>query len=154
MAELTNARKRRGTVRSSITRQTNRLKKLEDKPDLPNALEGAKQIIERLEALDSQFRTTHFEVINLIDDETVLDREQAVLDKAEDDLADLSLRTHRLTCSLESPVVNRCRVATRMLSKLEAMVRSTKDILDKLPPDAGDLALVQQHSEKLIDGKG
>ena len=51
---ISNIRKRRGVVRASITRLGNRLKELEEAPNLPNTVDHAQQLTSKLE-LNSRF---------------------------------------------------------------------------------------------------
>ena len=63
---IANLRKRRGVIRASITKLGNRLKELEDSPGLPDAADHAQQLASKLE---SEFRTHHLQLVDLIDDE-------------------------------------------------------------------------------------
>ena len=81
--ELSKLRKRRGVVRASITWLDNRLKELEDIADQPGTPDHARQLAAKLEVLDSELKTYHFQLIDLLDDEDEesLEKEQDVLDK-------------------------------------------------------------------------
>ena len=91
---LANAKKKRGSVCSSITRLNTRLKSIEH-DDPITVLNAAKQIETKLSTLDDQFKATHFEVIEHIDDDH-LDEEQKTLDDHNDIIADMSTRVLRL----------------------------------------------------------
>ncbi len=75
---LSNLRKRRGVVRSSITRLGSRLKNLEDSPDGPGTGDHAKQLATKLDTLDAEFKALHLQLIDQISADEVgeLDREQ------------------------------------------------------------------------------
>ena len=88
MSNAATLRKRRGVVRASITRLTNRFKDLENDTDKPATLELA-QGMTLLDALDG---THHHALIDLIDDEEALSTEQSILDDHDDFVADLSAR--------------------------------------------------------------
>ena len=76
--ELSKLRKRRGVVRASINRLDNRLKELEDIADQPGTPDHAWQLAAKLEVLDSELKTYHFQLIDLLDDEESLEMEQNV----------------------------------------------------------------------------
>ena len=125
---ISNLRKRRGVVRASITRLGNRLKELEEAPDLPNTADHAQQLTTKLESLDSDFRVHHLQLINLIDSEEVstLDKEQDTLDELDDDISSLSTRLRQLiTCGRASKSATltssdgKLNVSSRKLSRLE-----------------------------------
>ena len=72
---LANAKKRRGVARASVTRLTNRL---EDE-------DGTAQLMsQKLSDSDTEFQTHHHAVVDLIDEEEVLAKEQEVLDAHHD----------------------------------------------------------------------
>ena len=89
---LTNAKKRRGVARASLTRLTNRLKDLEGESAEHKTLELAQRMSQKLSDLDSEFRTHHHALIDLIDDEDALAKVQEVLDTHDDLVAELSVR--------------------------------------------------------------
>ena len=51
---------------------------------------AVKGILKRLEALDSHFKMYHFAIIDFIDEEDELVREQAILDNHDDRIVELS----------------------------------------------------------------
>ena len=69
---LANAKKRRGVARASITRLTNRLRDLEAGVGADKTLELAQRMCQKLSDVDSEFRTHHHAVVDLIDDEETL----------------------------------------------------------------------------------
>ena len=69
---LTNAKKRRGVVCTSLTRLCNRLKDLEGETGEPKTLELALCMSQKLSDLDSEFWTHHHTLIDVIDDEDAL----------------------------------------------------------------------------------
>ena len=78
---LTPRRKRRG---SRLTRLSTRLKDLEGEAGEPKTLELAQRMSQKLSDLDLEFRTYHHSLIDLIDDEEALAKEQEVLDTHDD----------------------------------------------------------------------
>jgi hypothetical protein len=75
--QLANAKKRRGVARTSLTRLSNRLKDLEGDAREPKTLELALRMSQKLADLDSEFRTHHHALIDLMDDKS-LAKEQDV----------------------------------------------------------------------------
>ena len=76
MTEPKELRKRRGVVCTSVTRLDKRLKDLEATPDQPGVYDRTKQLVAKLEGLEHDFKTSHLQLINLIDDEDELEQEQ------------------------------------------------------------------------------
>ena len=102
---LSNLRRRRGAVRGSITRLGGRLKDLEGAADRPDVGVHAKQLASRIDTLDGDFKTLHFQIVDLISDENgeELGKEQDTLDKHEDDVSSLLVRLHQLLEKSHSP---------------------------------------------------
>ena len=93
---LTTQRKRRGVVKASITRLSSRLKELESKAEEPATHDHAQRLATRLDTLDAEFKTHHFALIDLIDDEETLGKEQDALDQHDDDVTTLAVRLQQL----------------------------------------------------------
>ena len=74
---------RRGVIRSSITRLANRLSVLESKSPDQDTLEAAQQTLQRLNDLQAEFKLLHVEVVDVIEDEKALEKEQ-VFDTVDD----------------------------------------------------------------------
>ena len=85
---LANAKKRRGVARASLTRLGNRLKDLEGEHPEPKTLELAQRMSQKLSDLDSEFRTHHYALVDFIDDEEALAKEQETLDVHDDLVAE------------------------------------------------------------------
>ena len=75
-AAISNERKKRGTVKASITHLLARVGELETAVDQPNTLDHAQRSLIRL--------VHHFALIDLIEDEAILKREQENLDNHDD----------------------------------------------------------------------
>ena len=67
---LTDLRKKRGVYKRSITRLAEDVKTLEATPDDPGVVDHGLQLITRLETFDKNFRDTHFDIIELLDEDT------------------------------------------------------------------------------------
>ena len=56
----------------------------------------AQQLTSKLDSLDSEFRAHHLKLIDLIDDDPTLEKEQETLDKLDDDVSTLTIRLRQL----------------------------------------------------------
>ena len=123
MSNVSTLRKRRGVVRASITRLTNRLKELEGDTDSPVTLDLAGGMTRKLDALDTEFRAHHQALVDLIDDEEALLTEQNTLDDHDDHVAVLTARIRQLVsaCTPSSDLSLR-KIASRRLSPTEISV--------------------------------
>ena len=74
--------------------------------DRDDTLELAKQAKQKLEKLDVDFKTHHYNLIHVIDDEDSPLREQVIIDKHDDEQAILAIRVQQLitTCDSSSQV--------------------------------------------------
>ena len=148
MTEPKELRKRRGVVRASVTRLDKRLKDLEATRDQPGVNDRAKQLAAKLEGLEHDFKTSHLQLIDLIDDEDELEQEHEVLDRHDDDVASLTVRLQKLmTASSSSATPDAGKKApTRKLSRLDRNLSNTNDSLDGHPTDT---SLLEQHAAQL-----
>ena len=92
MADLHTLKRRRGVSRASITWLTTRVGEAEARKDDPGIAALLHKLKEKLELFDSDFRNHHFMIINLLEEESNLEREQTILDKHEDEVFDLATR--------------------------------------------------------------
>ena len=93
MTKLTQVEKRRrGAIKASITKLTTKIAELEVKEPGPTTLPLAQQLAKRLQSLDSDFKTCHVAIINVVEDEGPLAEEQDVLDTHDEELFQLNLR--------------------------------------------------------------
>ena len=147
-------RKRRGVVRASITRLFTRLKDLESKADQPTTLDLARQISQKLESLDSDFKLHHYALIDLIDDTESMLKEQDILDGHDDEMATLSTRIKRLiaVCDSSSEFGPR-KIASRRLVRLERNLFTINERIGSLSGGPDDVCLLHQYEEQLRDLK-
>ena len=98
MSTASGVRKRRGTVRSSITRLLNRLAALECKAAEPSTFDFAQDVAKRLSELTQEFRKHHDQLLDLIDeiDESGLESAQKELDAHDDIIDDANMRIWQL----------------------------------------------------------
>ena len=122
---LANAKKRRGVARASLTRLGNRIKDLEGGDTEPKTLELAQRMSQKLSDLDTEFRTHHHALVDLIDDEETLAREQETLDAHDDLVAELAVRVKQVIAA-SSPSSNESsrRIASRKLTHLQKSLTS------------------------------
>ena len=151
MATASNVRKRRGTVRGSITRLTNRLSALEDQVAEPSTFDLAQGLATKLAELDQEFRRHHYQLLDLIDegDEEALRQEQTDLDGHDDAIDDASMRIKRLIqSSSSSNNSSRRQTLARQQTQLERSVVSIRDAVTPLTAES-DTCLVQQYQKRL-----
>lgn len=85
-----NLRKRRGVVRASITRLGTRLRELEETADQPRTPDHTRQL---LQSLNEDFKKHHFELIDKVDSDEALEKEQTVLAKHDEIPLSIHLQT-------------------------------------------------------------
>ena len=65
---------------------------LEKPTDNPDTLDHAKHLTIKLEVLDAEYKTHHYAIVDLTDDETALQAEQEALDAHDESMVQLGLR--------------------------------------------------------------
>ena len=88
--------KRRGTAKARLTKRITRVTELESADPDPSTTSQAQQYVQ-LETLDASFKTHHFAIMDVLEDEEQLEVEQEALDKHNDDVMELSLRLQALS---------------------------------------------------------
>lgn len=86
----------RGVVRTSVARLHTRVDELERSGD---NLETINRLTARLQTLAEEFKVHHYVVIDLIEDEGDLAKEQETLDNFDDDVTQLISRLEKLASS-------------------------------------------------------
>lgn len=147
-------KKRRGAVCGSVTRLGSRVKELEATAGEPDTPDHARQLVTRLEKLDSEFKSHHYQLIDLIDfaDEEALEQEQEVLDQFDDSVTALTVALQQListSSSSPSTSINR-KTLSRKLSHLEKKLKSAEKTLSE---EHDDVSFIAQHQEQLADYK-
>ncbi len=107
------------------------------------------------QATSAGCKRLHFELIDLIDEEDLLEAEQAVMDKHDDDLAALTVRVQTLLGRTDSSVTttaDRRKPLSRKLSRVQA---GLKRIDETVPTSAttAEHSLLKQLQEELSDYK-
>ena len=153
MSTETALRRRRGVSRASITRLGNRLGDLEGMTSDVNTLDLAQQLKKKLENLDSEFKTHHYNLIDVVDD-SHLEAEQTILDEHDEDLAMLTIRIqHLIEACASSRASNPQNIASRRLLRLRKCLTSVDESIASLSGEPGDVCVLHQHQEQLSDFK-
>lgn len=141
---ISTLRKRRGVVKASITRLSRSLRDLEGRAGEANTLDLAQRMVSRLENLDSEFKTHHLELIDLLEDETELAHEQEILDDHDEEMSRLTVGVQRLvvTCSTV-PDKNARKVASRRIAQFR---RSLNTIRVAISDISGNLLMTPVYS--------
>ena len=155
MTSISTIHKRRKTVTGSITKLVTRLESLEAKADQPTTYDHVQELDKNLQKFGEEFKKYHYEVIDLVDeaDDAALTREQAVLDKHDELIAELNIRTKRLLVDSSVSADSSQRKATsRRISRLRQSIVTLNDSTIALPTPP-DPYVVQQYTERLHEAK-
>ena len=152
MATIATVKKRRGVARASLTRLTNRIQDIERESGEPKTLELAQRMSQKLTDLDAEFRSHHHALIDLIEDDDALSREQETLDAHDDLVAELSVRIKRVIAT-SSPSMNESarRIASRKLAHLQKSLDSIDSVVNDTSKAITDMCLYQQYEERVVD---
>ncbi len=153
---LASNRKRRGVVRASITRIDTRVGELEEKGEALTSGDAriAQQLLQRLSSLDSDFKSYHFSIIDVIGEDS-LEAEQRILDGHDDKLANLSARLQELVASstVASRRVDGPDSSRLVIKKLAHVDKAVKTIVSDVESAASspdvDSCLLHQYEEQL-----
>ena len=154
---VSNLRKRRGTIRKSITSLAKNVSELGKRADDSATPANATIVLSSLEYLDSDLKVLHFKLIDLIrdDDERTLDKEQDYLDKHNDDVTSIKLQIQELltaTSLPKSPGVMTHKALSRRMSRMEVKLQATVDGLSGSSSSL-DATAIELHSDRLADTK-
>ena len=141
-------RRRRGTTKGFITRIHNHLKDLSKQVTEGSPSEvtsHAKLLLNKLETLDTDFKTCHFALIELIEEPGVLDQEQKTLDEHDNGVAVLTVALQLITAHSPSASSGLRKTAFRRLARVNT------NISDSLAAASDDICL-QKLSEDEIKG--
>ena len=150
----TEARRKRGVVRRSITNLHKRLAEIERLPDHAEAHQHAQHLSSGLTRLDTEFKAIQYNILTAVDeeDQTAVTTEQEALDKHDEIVDGLSVRI-QLSLNSTGESFSETRTLARSLTTLEASLRIVDNSLKSVPIDSKDLPLIQQFQEKLADIK-
>ena len=141
------------------------MRELESNPEAAGLSDRAKQLLVKLDEADSDFKSLHYQVLDLIDesDDEALKKEQDILDHHEDAVAALILHiqkimthtptAHALTPPIELSTPDPHKMTARRLSRLDLGLRNTESGLSDLSEVHDDSSLLEQFMEQLADPK-
>ena len=147
---------RRGVIRASVTRLDARVAELEKKERIsPGDLTNAQCLQRKLDELDQEFRTYHFAVIDLTEEDAT-EPEQALMDEHDDKVGNLSTCIQLLADkyssngSSSSTDSNPNRTLTRCLNRIEKNLKAIMDEVDALAtgPDT-DTCILRQYEDQM-----
>ena len=78
MADLPTLSRRRGVTRTSVTCLVTKVREAEAKKDEPGVSDIAQNLLKKLQSLDSDLKTHYSAIIDLVEKEDDLEREQDV----------------------------------------------------------------------------
>ena len=144
---LTTHRRRRGVAKASITRLTTRLKDLEADASQPATINHAQRMQKNLDSLDTEFRDHHHNIVDLIDGEESLTKEQEILDEHDDLVAELSVRLKQIINFCTFSDATTCKVATRRLAHVKKTLSDISSATDAPERDPTDTHRLHQYEE-------
>ena len=156
------ALKRRSAIKASITKLTTKVADLEAQEPGPATLTHAQHLTKRLENLDNDFKTRHFAIIDVVEDDDQLAEEQEILDRHDDELSNLNLRLQALTLAASSPTPTPASdsshlpsraILERRSAQLQARLASIHDKIGGLKDDGSEIHLLHLYQEHLADLK-
>ena len=146
-------RRRRGVVRGSITRLRSRLSELKGKTDELDTPSHARRMAQRLETLDSEFKNHHYVIIESLEREEDLTREQNILDEHDEEIAQLSVSIEMLIASCP-PTPSSDTSGRRLIArKLAHLKKKLDSAATAIGADSVDVCLLQQYEANLADYK-
>ena len=156
-------KRRRGAIKACITKLTTKIVELEAKEPNPSILTHAQQLSKRLENLDSDYKTRHFAVIDVLEEEEQLEVEQGTLDRHDDEVSDLSLRLQALMVPTTTPTLTTTAVDAHPLpnraiferrsTQLQVRLGSIHEKIGDLKDDGSEVHLIYLYQEHLADLK-
>ena len=150
------ARRKRGVVRRSITYLNKRLTEVEEIPNADEAHQHALHLMSCLSGLDAEFKTIQYNILSDIDEgeKSVVAEEQEALDKHDEVIDELSVRI-KLLLNRTGEASSDMKVLARSLATLKASLHVVHESLKPRSPTEPfeDLAMAQQFQDELADIK-
>ncbi len=151
---ISTAKRRRGVAKRSLTRFTTRLRELESRELDAGTVAHAEQMLAKLETIDGDFKSQHLALIDILEDETALEEEEATLDDHDNVVPDLSLRLKKLIPSRSVPRgLDPRKTATRRMSHVRKNLTTFQSDIDGMGSEPRDVCLIRQHEEQLLEMK-
>ena len=155
--DLSARRKRRGVPSGSLAKLRTKVDGWTTKGPL-SAIEllSVEQAKARLHTLDTEFKRYHMEVIDALEEEDELEREQAVMDDHESRVAHISISLKALSVPTKESIVKvddkEQNLFRRRLAHLEKNLRKVNAQIEHLDPGPGiDRFLLEQYKDQ-FDG--
>ena len=108
-----------------------------------------------METFDKEFKSLHFEIVDLIDDKEVgeLYKEQKVLDRHDDDIEAIAIRHQQLITMYGNPTdtTGVRKSSSRKISHLERCRNSAYEEIATVRDGRSKIPLLEQYREQLID---
>ena len=155
MTDLATLKRRRDVIKSSIAKLTTKTGELEEADFTQAIANHAGQLLKKLDALDTEFKTHHMSVIDAIENEEELEGEQRELNAHDDNITNLSLRLQTLSTSTTVPTdpgQDRALVQRR-LAQLQARLIAINTDVSSLTRGPQDFPLVHLYQEQLTEFK-
>ena len=153
-------KRRKGAIKANITKLTTKVAELEAKDREPTILTHAQQLAKRPESLDGDFKTCHFAIIDILDDEEQLAGEQDVPDKHDDEIADLELLLQALMVPVTTPTITPGShplptrdILERWSAQLQSRLVSIHEKIGDIKDDGSDIHLIHLYQEHLANLK-
>ena len=128
------------------------MKELEHQPRAPKTSDLAERMAKKIFVLDSDFRAQHHALIDLIEEDEALEREQEALDAHDDLVTDLSVRIKQIISSSSSSVTDSSRkILSRKLIHIQKCIDSIVSFIDDTSTTETDVCLLRQYEEKAAD---
>ena len=148
-------RKRRGVAKASITRLAKGLKDLEAKTDEPKTLNLAQHAAKRLETSDQDFQELHSKIVDLLESEEDLVKEQEVLDLHNDEVSLFTVELGQIMAACPTtPDHGAHKVVSRRVAHLKKGLEQIEKAVSDLSAGTDDICLLRHHEEQLTDMKG
>ena len=160
--DLPTLKRRRGAIQACITRPTTKIADLENRDPDPSISTQEQLFCNRLETLDSDYKTQRFVVIYVIEDEEQLAVEQETLDKHADEVSEFNLRLQALMASVTpsppptpsgSTDASNPSILERCSAQLQVRLTSTHEKIQHLREDGSEVHLICLYQEHLADLK-
>lgn len=139
-------------MRASLTKLTTTVTQLESKADETGTQDLVQQAKLKLQKLDSEFKSRHYDLLDELEEQGELDAEQVILDAHDDQVAALSVRLEKLSASC-GPKSSGSRVIYRRFRHLKRALSSIEEAIDRPALDPTDICLLRQYEESLGDLK-
>ena len=132
-----------------------RSERLEETPNQPGVSDCSRQLATctRLETFDGDFKTVHLQIVDLTDEETtVLETEQNVLDRHDDEITGLANHLQKIFAKCSGPdIIANQKVSSRKLSYVEHGLKTMGEALSVVREGHDNVPLVEQHCEQLAE---